>query len=45
MAPADRDLKVEYRPLGVLISYARNPRTHSEEQIAEVVSGKPRTLW
>ena len=32
------DLKIEYRPLESLIPFARNPRTHSEEQIAQIAA-------
>jgi DNA modification methylase len=31
-----RDLAVEYRPLDSLVAYARNARTHSEGQVAEI---------
>jgi ParB-like chromosome segregation protein Spo0J len=31
-------LKVEYRDLDLLIPYERNPRTHSEEQIAQIAA-------
>lgn len=30
------DLRIEYRSLDSLIPYARNPRTHSEEQVAQI---------
>jgi DNA modification methylase len=30
------DLAVEYRPIGELIPYARNARTHSEAQVAQI---------
>ena len=33
-----KNLKVEYRPLDGLIPYANNARTHSDKQIAEIVS-------
>jgi hypothetical protein len=42
MTRIDRDLKVEYRPIGALIPYARNARTH-DEQVAESAAGKPPT--
>jgi hypothetical protein len=32
----DRQLAVEYRPLDSLVPYARNARTHSEAQVAEI---------
>jgi hypothetical protein len=31
-------LRVEYRPLEVLIPFARNPRTHSDEQVAQIAA-------
>jgi len=31
-------LRVEYRPLDALIPFARNPRTHSEEQVAQIAA-------
>jgi len=31
-------LKIEYRPLESLIPFARNPRAHSEEQIAQIAA-------
>ena len=31
-----RDLVVEYRPLDTLVAYARNARTHSDAQVAEL---------
>jgi ParB-like chromosome segregation protein Spo0J len=31
-------LHVEYRPVQTLIPYARNPRTHSEAQIAKIAA-------
>ncbi|WGR59802.1 site-specific DNA-methyltransferase [Paracoccus ferrooxidans] len=33
---SDRQLAVEYRPLDSLVPYARNARTHSEAQVAEI---------
>ena len=32
----DRELAVAYRPLDSLVPYARNARTHSEAQVAEI---------
>ncbi len=32
----DRRLEVVYRPIGTLIPYARNARTHSDEQVAQI---------
>ena len=34
---AGASLTVEYRPVAELIPYARNARTHSEEQVAQIV--------
>jgi ParB-like chromosome segregation protein Spo0J len=31
-------LRVEYRPLEALIPYARNPRTHSDEQVSQIAA-------
>jgi ParB-like chromosome segregation protein Spo0J len=31
-----RDLAIEYRDISTLIPYARNARTHSEAQVAEI---------
>ena len=48
-APADRDLhsglglRLEHRPVASLIPYARNPRTHSEEQVA-LIAGSIRAF-
>jgi hypothetical protein len=33
-----RGLQVEYRPLRALIPFARNPRTHSDEQVAQIAA-------
>jgi ParB-like chromosome segregation protein Spo0J len=33
---ADRQLAVEYRPLDSLVPYARNARTHTDAQVAEI---------
>jgi hypothetical protein len=32
------ELAIEYRPISALIPYARNARTHSEEQIAQIAA-------
>jgi len=32
------DLKIKYRPLADLIPYARNSRTHSDEQVAQIAA-------
>ncbi len=34
----DRTLQVQYRPLEALIPYARNARTHSEAQVAQIAA-------
>src|SRR4029078_2428501 len=38
MACAHQNLAVEYRPLVALIPYARNARTHSDEQVAQIAA-------
>jgi hypothetical protein len=30
------DLQIAWRPLGELIPYARNPRTHTDAQVAQI---------
>lgn len=40
--PAD---KVERRPIDSLIPYARNSRTHSEEQIAQIAASMKEWGW
>lgn len=45
MAVKERALKVEYRPLEALIPYARNARTHSEAQVAEVAASIREFGW
>src|SRR6266404_4690352 len=35
-APAREDMAIEWREISTLIPYARNARTHSEAQIAEI---------
>ena len=32
------DLRVEYRPIEALIPFARNPRTHSDEQVEQIAA-------
>ena len=32
------DLQIAWRPLGELIPYARNPRTHSDAQVAQIAA-------
>ena len=41
----ERQLSVEYRPLTALIPYARNPRTHSEPQVAEIAASIREFGW
>jgi ParB/Sulfiredoxin domain len=38
MTERDHPLTVEYRPLEALVPYVRNPRTHSEAQVAEIAA-------
>lgn len=38
-------LAVEYRPLDTLIPYARNARTHSEEQVAQIAASIREFGW
>jgi DNA modification methylase len=40
-----RQLAVEYRPLAALIPYARNPRTHSDGQVAEIAASMREFGW
>jgi hypothetical protein len=35
---ASKSLQIEYRPLESLIPFVRNPRAHSEEQIAQITA-------
>jgi hypothetical protein len=35
-------LAVVYRPVGELIPYAKNPRTHSDEQVAQIAASIPK---
>jgi DNA modification methylase len=41
----DRVLRVEYRPLESLIPYARNARTHSDAQVAEIAASIKEFGW
>src|SRR5215208_5622442 len=41
----DDRLKVEYRSLTSLIPYARNPRTHSDAQVAEIAASIREFGW
>ena len=38
MSKPDRTLAVEYRPLAGLIPHAKNARTHSDEQVAQIAA-------
>ena len=40
-----RDLRIEHRPLAALLPYARNPRTHSRAQIAQLGRSIPEFGW
>src|SRR3954470_7610823 len=42
---SDRVLRVEYRPLENLIPYARNARTHSEAQVAQIAASIKEFGW
>jgi ParB-like chromosome segregation protein Spo0J len=39
------DLQIAWRPLGELIPYARNPRTHSDAQVAEIAASIREFGW
>ena len=39
------DLKIEYRQIGTLIPYARNSRTHSDVQVAQIASSIREFGW
>jgi DNA modification methylase len=41
----DRPLHIEYRPLENLIPYARNARTHSEAQVAQIAASIKEFGW
>src|SRR4051812_9561831 len=41
----DRALRVEYRPLEGLIPYARNARTHSDAQVAQIAASIKEFGW
>jgi DNA modification methylase len=43
--PLLNTLRIEYRPLEALIGYARNPRTHSDAQIAKIVASIQEFGW
>jgi ParB-like chromosome segregation protein Spo0J len=38
-------LNVEYRKVDALIPFARNPRTHSEEQVAKIAASIAEFGW
>ena len=40
-----RDLAVEYRPVAALIPYARNARTHSDAQVAQIAASIREFGW
>jgi DNA modification methylase len=39
------DLEIAWRPLGELIPYARNPRTHSDAQVAQIAASIKEFGW
>jgi DNA modification methylase len=39
------DLEIAWRPLGKLIPYARNPRTHSDAQVAQIAASIREFGW
>jgi DNA modification methylase len=39
------DLQIAWRPLGELIPYARNPRTHSDRQVAQIAASIREFGW
>src|ERR687896_1147258 len=39
------DLEIAWRPLGELIPYARNPRTHSDAQVAQIAGSIREFGW
>jgi DNA modification methylase len=39
------DLEIAWRPLGKLIPYARNPRTHSDAQVAQIAASIKEFGW
>ena len=36
--PGPQTLRIEYRSVDSLIPYGRNPRTHSDEQVAQIAA-------
>ena len=45
MTTKEPALAIDYRPLAGLIPYARNPRTHSERQVAEIAASIKEFGW
>jgi ParB-like chromosome segregation protein Spo0J len=43
--PGSRELSVSYRDLAALIPYARNARTHSEVQVAQIAASIREFGW
>jgi ParB-like chromosome segregation protein Spo0J len=39
------DLQIAWRPLGELIPYARNPRTHADAQVAQIAASIKEFGW
>ena len=39
------DLQIAWRPLGELIPYARNPRTHTDAQVAQIAGSIREFGW
>ena len=39
------DLQIAWRPLGELIPYARNPRTHSDAQVTQIAASIREFGW
>jgi ParB-like chromosome segregation protein Spo0J len=39
------DLAIAWRPVGELIPYARNPRTHSDAQVAQIAASIREFGW
>jgi DNA modification methylase len=39
------DMQIAWRPLGALIPYARNPRTHSDAQVAQIAASIRELGW
>ena len=41
----DDNLAVDYRPVGTLIPFAKNARTHSDEQVAQIAASIREWGW